>query len=191
MTLLDRHLAFARSADLAPVIVTRAELAEDFRGHGAEVLVEESPSEMMRSLHFLRSHVREPFVWVGGDMLFTDFAPLRQIIQAYQDGESEAAFLYSRSLRFKAKLALDPKPRVRVTRQGDFPFSVTNFAVQSPRLFDYLPGDLGDPAGNYLQLALDAGEPILFREYAPPAFEIDTAADIAEVDRYYDLAHAS
>jgi NDP-sugar pyrophosphorylase family protein len=191
MTILDRHLAFAESAGLAPVIVTRAELAEDFRGRGAEVIVEEAPWEMITSLHFVRSHVREPFVWVGGDMLFTDFAPLCQLIAAYRDGGYAAAFPYCRSRRFKGKLSLDPEPQVRVTRQGDFPFSIPNFAVQSLRMFDYLPGDFSDPAGNYLQRALDQGEPVLFQEYGAPVFEIDTAADIAEVDRFYDLARAS
>ena len=138
MTLLDRHLAFAESAGLAPVIVTRAEHADDFRGHGAEVIVEESPSEMMTTLHFVRSHVREPFVWVGGDMLFTDFAPLRQLIAAYRDGGSEVAS--STPARSASRQAQPrPEPQVRVTRQGEFPFSLPNSRSSRCGCSNYLP----------------------------------------------------
>ena len=75
-----------------------------------------------------------------------------------------------------------PVPRVTLTREGDFPFSLPNFGIQSAACF----ADLDvDPRGEYLQRALDRGERLEFREYTAPVFEIDTPADLVVARRYF------
>lgn len=184
-TLLGRLVAMAELAGLEPVVVTRRELVTEFRRTGLEVLVEEEPTATMMTLSNTRRHLRETFAWVGGDMLFTDLAPVRDLVQAHLAAGREGSFLYARSDRFIAKLALRPEPEVVLTRERIYPYSLPNFGVHSPRLFDYLPGDLGTPRGNFLQRAIEKGEPLLFREYRAPVFEIDTPADLAEARRHF------
>jgi NDP-sugar pyrophosphorylase family protein len=186
MTLLERLVALAARADLEPVVVVRPELAADFRAAGVEVWLEEGTPDMMVTLSNTRRHVREPFAWVAGDMLICDEAPLMDLVRAFRSGDWEAAFLYARSDRFKAKFVLHPKPEVLVTRQGTYSFSLVNFGLQVPRLFSFMPGDLGIPRGNFLQRALDEGTPILFREYPGDAFEIDTPADLETARGYFN-----
>jgi NDP-sugar pyrophosphorylase family protein len=185
MTLLDRLVRMAERAGLEPLVVTRAEFVADFRGAGLEVRVEEEPTALMVTLSNSRRHVAEPFVWIGGDMLLTDDAPVRDLVREHREAGSSGAFLYVRSDRFKAKLRFDPDPEVLVTREGTFPFSLPNFGIHTPRLFAYLPGAFSTPRDNFLQQALDGGEPILFREYRAPVFEIDTPGDVAEARSFY------
>jgi NDP-sugar pyrophosphorylase family protein len=165
-------------------VVTRAEFVPVFRGAGLEV-VEETPTASMATLSNARRHVGEPFAWIGGDMLLTDDAPVRDLVREHREAGSCGAFFYVRTDRFKAKLRFDPDPEVLVTREGTFPFSLLNFGVHAPRLFAYLPGGLSTPRDNFLQHALEGGEPILFREYRAPVFEIDTPGDLAEARRFY------
>jgi NDP-sugar pyrophosphorylase family protein len=186
MTLLDRLVAMAEIADLEPVVVTRPELVADFRGTGLDVLVEEELTAPMVTLSNTRRHLREPFVWIAGDMLLTDLAPVRAIVQAHREEGSAGSFLYARTDRFKAKLSLRPQPEVLVTREGTHSYSLLTFGVQSPRLFDYLPGDLGAPRENFVQRAIEHGEPLLFREYRAPVFEIDTPDDLAAARRCFE-----
>src|SRR5436305_5664173 len=192
MTLFDRHLALAEFLGLEPAVVTRPEFAADFAGRGAEVWIEDESPDMLVTLSNTRRHVREDYVWVGGDMLFTDFQPLRELLAAHRAAGSAGAFLYARTDRFKAKLTLEPAPAVVLTRQGSHPFSLPCFGVHAPRLYDYMPDDPGAPPGNYLQLAIENGEPLLFREYRAPVFEIDTPADLAATRRHFErIARAS
>jgi len=192
MTLLERHLAMADFSGLEPVVVTRPELVAEFRPFVSEVWEEHDSDDIMITLSHTRSRLHEPFAWVGGDMLLTDFVPVRDLVREHFETGSQCSLLYNRTDRFKAKLRFHPEPEVVLTRQGSYPFSFLNFAVQTPRMFDYLPGDLSDPKGSYLQKALEHGEPILLREYHARAFEIDTPADLAEARLYFeDLARAS
>jgi NDP-sugar pyrophosphorylase family protein len=192
MTLLERLVAMARFSGLEPVVVTRPELVADFERFGLEIWEEDDSDEMIITLSHTRSRLREPFAWVGGDMLFTDYAPVRDLVREHFAVGSQCSLLYSRTDRFKAKLQFNPGPEVFLTRQGSYPFSLLNFAVQTPRMFDYLPGNLSDPRGTFLQRAIDDGEPVLLREYHARVFEIDTPADLAEARLYFeDLARAS
>jgi GTP:adenosylcobinamide-phosphate guanylyltransferase len=187
MTLLERHLALAEHLGLEPVVVTRPEFVSEFDGRGAEVLVEESSPDMLATLSHTGRHVKETHVWVGGDILFTDFQPLREVVQAHLAAGSAGSFLYNRSDRFKAKLTLGPVPRVLLTREGAHPFSMPSFGVHAPRMFSYM-AEAAPPPGNYLQRSIEQGEPILFREYRAPVFEIDTPADLAAARRHFELA---
>jgi NDP-sugar pyrophosphorylase family protein len=192
MTLLDRLVATAEVAGLEPVVVTRPELVPEYRRAGMDVMVEEEPVATMVTLSNTRRHLREPFVWIGGDMLLADPEPVREIVQAHCEEESEGSFLYVRSDRFKAKLSLQPEPEVLVTREGTHSCSLLNFGVQSPRLFDYMPGDARVPRDNFVQRAIENGLPLLFREYRAPVFEIDTPDDLAAARRCFEtLARAS
>src|SRR6202035_2917467 len=181
-TLLDRHLELARYLGLAPLVVTRPELAADFRRAGAPVLEEARPTGILATLYHARHLLGRPFCWLGGDMLFADPAPLRDLLAAHRQLGSRCSFLYCRGDRFKAKVAFAPAPRVTVTREGAHAFSIPNFLVQSPEMFPYMAAD---PNGNFLQAAIAAGEPILYREYAGPVFEIDTPRDLAEARAHF------
>ncbi len=75
-----------------------------------------------------------------------------------------------------------PVPRVTLTRQGDFPFSLPNVGIQCAASFADL--EIG-PRGEFVQRALDRGERIHFREYRAPVFEIDTPADLAAARRHF------
>jgi NDP-sugar pyrophosphorylase family protein len=192
MTLLERHLAMAVFSGLEPVVVTRPELVAEFRPFVSEIWEEDDSDDIMTTLSHTRRHVHEPFAWVGGDMLFTDFVPVRDLVREHVETGSQCSLLYNRTDRFKTKLRFLPEPEVVLTRQGTWPFSLLNFAIHTPRMFDYLPGDRTDPRGNYLQKAIDHGEPILLREYHARTFEIDTPAHLAEARLYFeDLARAS
>lgn len=192
MTILDRLVALAEYAGLDPVVVTRSEFAAEFQRVVPEILLEDHSAEMIVTLSNTRRHLSEPFAWVGGDMLFSDFAPVRDLLRQHSEQGSRCSLLYNRTDRFKAKLRFNPEPEVLLTREGTYPFSLLNFAVHSPGMFDYLPGDYSTPRGNFLQQAIDRGEPVLLREYAAPAFEIDTPADLAEARLYFEgVAQAS
>ena len=188
MTLLARHAAMAEAVGMEPVVVTRPDLVADFRRTGIEVRVEtELTDDMLVTLSNTRRWLRGPYAWVGGDMVIADFAPVREIVEAHFAEEAAASFLYARTDRFKAKLTFAPRTQVLSTREGSHPFSVLNFGVHSPRMFSYMPGDLTSPGGNYLQRAIEGGEPILWREYRAAAFEIDTPADLAAARRHFEL----
>ena len=185
LRLIDYHLAVAERIGLEPVVITRPEFADEVRGTGVEVIVEAGDSpRMMITLANTRRHLREPFCWVAGDMLFTDPAPLKEMVEAHPPG-AYCSFLFCRTSRFKAKLRLDGGPEVLVTREGEHALSIPNFLVVSPRAFEHLPGDPGDPRQNFLQRGIDRGERVLFREYRPAVFEIDTPADLEEARRFY------
>lgn len=186
MTLLERLMALAGRADLEPVVVARPEWEADFRAAGVEVWREPGTPDMMVTLSNTRRHVHEPFAWVAGDMLIGDAEPVVDLVSAFRAGSWEAAFLYVRSARFKAKFALDPRPEVLVTREGNHSFSLLGFGLQVPRLFSFLPGDFRTPRENYLQRALDAGAPVLFREYPGEVFEIDTPRDLEAARGYFE-----
>jgi len=186
MTLLERLVALAGRAELEPVVVTRPESAADFRAAGVEVWLEAGTPDIMVTLSNTRRHVREPFAWVAGDIVICNVEPVVDLVSAFRTGDWEAAFLYARSARFKAKFVLHPRPEVLVTREGAYPFSLLTFGLQRPRLFSFLPGDFRTPRDNYLQRALDAGAPVLFREYRGEAFEIDTPGDLEAARGYFD-----
>jgi len=192
MTLLERLVALAGHADLEPVVVTRPESEADFRTAGVEVWLEQGTPDIMVTLSNTRRHLREPFAWVAGDVVICDAGPVMDLVSAFRAGSWEAAFLYVRSTRFKAKFALHPRQEVLVTREGNHSFSLVSFGLQVPRLFSFLPGDFRTPRDNYLQRALDAGVPVLFREYPGEVFEIDTPADLEAARGYFErLAEAN
>lgn len=183
-TILDRFLAMARELRLDPMIVTRPEYAADFRNVPAEVLVEEQPVNLLTTLYQTRHLVPEdqPFVWVGGDMVFTETGPLRELIEAHRP-QDFASFLVCRTDRFKAKVRFEPDFEFNVTRQGEWSLSLPTFVIQSPRLFPLLEPrlDLIYP----LELALAAGETFAFRDCLSKVFEIDTPLDLAEARAHF------
>src|SRR3954452_21558184 len=105
-SLLDRLLDIAALLGAEPLVVTRPELADEFLPLGLEVLVEESPEEMLGTLYHVRSALQETFCWVAGDMLFSDPAPLSELVAAHREQGVVTSFFYSRTSRFKAKLRL-------------------------------------------------------------------------------------
>lgn len=184
-TVLDRLLALGRLLGLTPLVVTRQAQAAGFQAAWVEVevlIVEETP-DMLATLRLARSRVAEDFLWVGGDTLLTDPEPVRELLASHLAERPYGSFLYRRSDRHRAKLRPGaPVPRVTLTREGDFPFSLPNFGIQSAACF----ADLDvDPRGEYLQRALDRGERLEFREYTAPVFEIDTPADLVVARRYF------
>lgn len=115
-------------------------------------------------------------------MLFSDLAPLQELAAAHREQGAVTSFFYCRTSRFKAKLRLDPGPEVVVTRAPGHPLSIPNFLVCEPRIFRYMPPD---PHANFLQRAIDAGDPVLFREYTAQVFELDTPQDLEEARRFF------
>ena len=139
-TILDRLLATARELRLAPMIVTRPEHVAWFQDVPAEVLVEERPVGMITTLYQTRGLIREPFVWVGGDVVFSEIEPLRELVAGHRPDDF-ASYFFCRTDRFKAKVRFEPRVEMVVTRQGEWSFSSPSFAVQSPRAFSYLEED--------------------------------------------------
>jgi choline kinase len=177
-SILDRLLAIGRELRLDPLIVTRPEYVADFRDTAAEVLVEERPVRMLTTLYQTRGIFQDlgaPFVWVAGDLVFSEIGPLRKLIEEHRTGDFASYFL-CRSNRFKAKVRFEPELELIVTREGEWPFSSPTFGVQSPRIFSYLEGDT---EGQFVMKALAAGEAVSFAEYTYPIFEIDTPSDLA------------
>ena len=181
-TLFERHLEIAALLNLSPLVVTCPEYEADFRRAGVETLVEASPYHPLGTLYYARQVIRETFCWTGGDMLFTDPGPLRELLSEHLAGGYAVSSLYCRTDRFKAKLRLLPEPEVVVTREAGYPLSIPNFLVQEPRVFSYM---MPEPHGEFLQRMIEAGEPVLFREYTAPVFEIDTPEDLAEARRFF------
>lgn len=179
-TLLDRTAELARCLGAEPLVVTRPEMAGAFRG--MEVVVEEAPSGLLGTLYHAREHLREDFCWIAGDMLFTDPAPLQELVALHRDQGSSHSFFYCRTDRFKLKVRLGLPVEVALTREPGYSLSVPNFHVCSPRIFSYMAPD---PHANYLQRMILVGEPILCREYTAPVFEIDTPEDLAAARRFY------
>jgi choline kinase len=182
-TLLDKLLELGRLLQLAPLVVTRPAHAARFRRPGVEVLTAVETPDMLATLWSARRRVEEDFLWVGGDTLLTDPEPIRALLRRHLAERPYASFLYRRSARHLAKLALaSPVPRVVLTREGSFPYSLPNFGIQSAASF----ADLAvEPRGEYVQRALDRAERITFCEYAAPVFEIDTAEDLEAARRHY------
>jgi NDP-sugar pyrophosphorylase family protein len=181
-SLLDRLLGIAALVGAEPLVVTRPEFADELRSQGLAVLVEESPEEMLGTLYHARSALQETFCWVAGDMLFSDPVPLRELVAAHREQGVVTSFFYCRTSRFKAKLRLDPGPRVVATREPGYALSIPNFLVSEPKIFTYMASD---PHGNFLQRSIDAGDPVLFREYPGRAFELDTPEDLEEARRFF------
>jgi len=180
-SLLDRQLDIARRIGAEPLVVTRPELAGEFRRMGMEVLVEEEPAGILGTLYHARGALDETFCWLAGDMLFTDPVPMAELVAAHLEQERTASFFYCRTDHFKLKLRPGPAPEVVVTRESGYSLSIPNFHVQSPKVFSYMAPD---PHGNFLQDLIAAGEPILAREYPARVFEIDTPEDLAEARRF-------
>lgn len=182
-TILDRLLALASDLELDPLVVTRPEHVAWFEAARAEVLVEERPVGFLTTLYQTRNAVGdEPFVWVGGDMVFSDHGLVREIVAGH-DPDSFASYAFCRTDRFKAKVRLEPELAVKITRQGEWDLSLPNFGVQSPRLFSYLEPD---PEADFFAPALAAGEMIRLCEYPHPVFEIDTPPDLAAARSYFE-----
>lgn len=181
-TLLDRFLDIAALLNLSPLAVTRAEYEADFRRAGVETLVEEAPYHPLGSLYYARRVLSETFCWVGGDMLFSDPEPLKELLAEHVAGGYAVSSPYCRTDRFKARLRLSPEPQVVITPEPEYPFSIPNFLVHEPKAFSYM---MPEPHGEFLQRMIEAGEPVLFREYAAPVFEIDTPEDLAEARRFF------
>lgn len=185
-TILDRLLAMGRELRLDPMIVIRPEYAADFSEVPAEVLVEEQPMGLMTSLYQTRGvlgGIHDPFVWVGGDMVFSEIEPLREVVEAHRP-EDFASFLVCRTDRFKAKVRFEPGFEFDVTREGGWELSLPTFVVQSPRLFSFMERE--SAAVYPLLPALAAGETVAFRECLPKVFEIDTPLDLAEAREHLD-----
>lgn len=177
-TILDRLLALAGELRLDPMIVTRPEFAADFSDVPAEVLVEEQPIGLLTTLYQTRDLIHEPFVWVGGDMVFSETGPLRELVEGHRP-EDFASFLVCRTDRFKAKVRFEPELEFALTREGDWSLSLPTFVVQSPRLFSLMEVEGIEP--DYpMMAALAAGETLAFRDCFPKVFEIDTPLDLAE-----------
>jgi NDP-sugar pyrophosphorylase family protein len=182
-SLFSRFVELAELLGAEPLVVTRPELAEELRRTGAEVLVEEEPVGTLETLYYARGSISGDFCWIAADMLFTDLAPLGELAAWHLARKPIASFFYCRTSRFKAKVRFDgDRPEVVVTREPGYALSIPNFLVCSSRIFSYMGSET---EGNFLQRAIDAGEPVLFREYTAPVFEIDTPADLAEARRYF------
>jgi NDP-sugar pyrophosphorylase family protein len=183
-SLFSRFLELAALLEAEPLVVTRPELEGVFRRTGAEVLVEAEPVGMIETLSYLRGHVSGDFCWIAADMLFTDLAPLKELLAAHRAGERTASFFYCRTDRFKAKVLFREKgPEIVVTRAPGYALSIPNFVVCSDRIFSYLDRE---PMEGFAERAIAAGEPVLFREYTAPVFEIDWPADLAEARRHFN-----
>ena len=180
--LIERLLELGHALRLEPLVITRPEWTADFRATGAEVLVEEAPVSILTTLYHGRDFLREPFAWVGGDMLFTDFVPLERLVADHLERGAFTSFFYTRTRRFKVRLGLTPGPRVEISWESGLPLSVPNFLVSSPEVLSSLERA---PQGNYLQWAIDTGQPLLYREYLAPVFEIDTPEDLAEARGHF------
>ncbi|HYU34173.1 MAG TPA: NTP transferase domain-containing protein [Thermoanaerobaculia bacterium] len=186
ISIFDRLLELADLLGLEPVVATRPEFVADFRRPGVEVLVVENTPHMLVTLaDACRRLPPGPLCWVGADMLFTDPAPLKELVEAHLAGDSFCSFCWCRTDRFKAKLELAPELAVTVTREGRFERSIPNFMAHAARVARWLPGGWEDPRGSFPQRAIERGERIDFREYAAPVFEIDTPADLEEARRYF------
>ena len=184
-TVLDRLLDLARGLGLDPMIVIRPDYVADFRDVPAEVLVEEKPVGMLTTLYQTRGifeALDEPFVWVGGDIVFAEHEPLRELVEAHRP-EDFATYPFCRTDRFKAKVRFEPELEVVLTREPGWTMSLPVFGVQSPRLFSYMEGDT---EGNFVISALAAGETVNILEYRPKVFEIDTPLDLAEARSFFD-----
>jgi choline kinase len=191
-TLLDRLLELGRELDLSPLIVTRQAHAASFEAAvaapspeaatAAEVMVIEDTCEMLDSLYEARGRLDEDFVFVGGDILLLDPAPIRELLRQHLAERPYGSYLYRRSPRHAMKMRPgSPVPRVSLRHEGDFPYSLPSFGIQGAAAL----ADLAvAPRGEYLQRALDRGERLRFQEYTAPAFEIDTPEDLAEARRY-------
>ncbi len=186
VSIFDRLLDLAGFIGLEPVVVTRPELVTDFRGRGVDVLVEDDTPHIIVTLaNACRRLPPEPLCWVGADMLLTDPAPLKELVETHLALDSFFSFCWCRTDRFKVKLELTPELAVTVTREGRFERSAPNFMVHAARVARWLPGDLVDPRGNFVQRAIERGERIHFREYPADVFEIDTPADLEAARRYF------
>jgi NDP-sugar pyrophosphorylase family protein len=185
-SVFDRLLDLADCIGLEPVVVTRREFAADFRGLGVDVLVEQdSPHILITLANACRRLPPGPLCWVGADMLFTDPAPLKELVETHLALDAFCSLPYCRTDRFKAKLELAPEPSVAVTRDGEHAWSIPNFVVHAARVTPWLPGNLEDPRGNFVQRAIERGEKVHFQEYRAPVFEIDTPGDLEEARRYF------
>lgn len=192
-TVLDRLLDLAGRLGAAPVVVTRPALAAVFRRHArAEVLTVPETGHMLETLRSARTMMEgiagaesgaRDFLWVGGDTVFTDPAPLAALLAGHLAERRYASFLLRRTACHLAKMRpSSPVPRVTLTRQGEYPWSLPNFGIQRRDSF----ADLAlEPVGEYVQRALDRGERVAFKEYVPPLFEIDTPADLAAARRHF------
>jgi NDP-sugar pyrophosphorylase family protein len=183
-TILDRLLDLARQLRLTPLVVTRPVYEPVFRSLArTDVLTIGETRHMLATLLRARREVQGDFLWVGGDTVFSDLAPLAGLLASHFAERRYATFLRRRSSRHLAKMRpLEPVPRVTLTRQGEFPYSLPNFGIQCGSSFD----DLAiEPLGEYVQRALDRGEPIAFEEYDPPLFEIDTPDDLAAARLFF------
>jgi NDP-sugar pyrophosphorylase family protein len=182
-TILDRLLGLGSTLGLAPLVVTRADHAARFAAPGLEVLTVHETPDMLATLHGARLRVEEDFVWIGGDTLLTDAEPIRELLAAHLAEGAYASFLYRRSDRHLAKLALStPVPTFLLTRTVAFPYSMPNFGIQCAASLLELAIE---PRGEYVQRLLDRGERVRFREYTAPVFEIDTPAELAAARRHY------
>jgi NDP-sugar pyrophosphorylase family protein len=184
-TILGRLLGLGNELGLAPLVVTRADQAARFAAAGLEVLAVHETPDMLATLHGARPRIEEEedFVWIGGDTLLTDAEPIRELLAAHLAEGAYASFLYRRSNRHLAKLALSsPVPTCMLTRTVAFPYSLPNFGIQCAASLS----DLAiEPRGAYVQRLLDRGERVRFREYTAPVFEIDTPEELAEARRHY------
>jgi NDP-sugar pyrophosphorylase family protein len=148
-----------------------------------EVLVEEEPAGILGTLYHARTAVQGPFCWIAGDMLFTDPAPLADLVSEHLEAGVGASFFFCRTSRFKAKLLPGNPPAVFASREEGHPFSIPNFWLHSSRVFSYLAPEPED--GQHMLKLIAAGEPIRFHEYTAPVFEIDTPEDLAAARRFF------
>jgi NDP-sugar pyrophosphorylase family protein len=177
-TLLERLVELADRLGAAPLVVTRPEHAAGLLGAGVEILIEPSPVGLLGTLLHACGHVPGPFCWVTGDLLFSDPAPLVELVHDHLAAGAYASFFWRRSDRFKLKLL--PGPAVTVTRTPVSSRSIPNFLVHAPAAFCDLAEE---PRDDYLQRAIERGERVLCREYPAAVFEIDTPRDLATARR--------
>jgi choline kinase len=188
-TLLDRLLALGRELDLSPLVVTRQAHARSFEaaiaaaGAAGEVLAVAETPDMLATLYQLHGRVEEDFVFMGGDILLLDPQPIRELLRRHLAERPYGSYLYRRSTRHTMKMRPgSPVPRLSLTHEGGFPYSLPSFGVQCAAAL----ADLAVvPRGEYLQRALDRGERLRFQEYTAPVFEIDTPEDLAAARRYF------
>lgn len=184
LTVLDWIVDLSEQLGVEPLVVTRPEYAGECRRAGVDVLVEQVPTGMINTLFYSRSRIGdEPFGWIGGDMLFSEPAPLKALLETHKAQGNFASFFYCRNERFKAKLALEPEPRVAITRQGRWPYSIPNFLLHSGAAFHYMEAE---PRDQFLQRGIENGERILAREYPYEVFELDTPLDLAQARQYFE-----
>lgn len=179
----DWHLELSDYLGLEPIVITTPKYEPYFREKHTKIITTTKLKGVIPTLYNARENLSENFCWIAGDMLFTDFGPLGNLLKEHLKEGNFASFFYAKNPKFKAKFVPSNPPEIVVGRDKTFQYSIPNFLVHSQRVFEYMEKEIMD---NFLQRGIDAGEKVLFREYKAPVFEIDTSQNLNEARRHYE-----